>query len=106
MPGFETRDGVPQRRQLDVGVERVHISPMAMSHEFLAHICDHAKLDQSRVEGMAQIVETVVRNPGTAEGSRPTGLEVFQRDPFVGEERPRRLASCQEHLIDPIGHRD
>ena len=88
MPGLEARNSVPQQWQLDVGVERMHISPMAVSHEFLAHICDHACLDQTRVEGVAQIVKPVVWNPGTAESPCPSGLEVFERAPLVGEERP------------------
>jgi len=74
VPGFEAHDGVPQGGQLDVGIERMHISPMAVAHEFFAHVGDHACLDQSRVEGMAQIVETIVRNPGTAERPRPPGF--------------------------------
>ena len=88
VPGFEAHDGVPQGGQLDVGIERMHISPMAVAHEFFAHVGDHASFDQSRVERVAQIVETIVRNPGAAECPRPAGLKVFERTPFVGEERP------------------
>lgn len=88
MPGFEAHDGVPQGGQLDVGIERMHISPMAVAHEFFAHVRDHACLDQARVEGVAQIVEAAVWNSRTPDGCRPGGLDPAQRHSLEGEYKP------------------
>lgn len=106
MPGVEARDCGPERGQLDVGIERVHVSPMAVTHEFLAHIRDHASFNQSRVEGVAKIVKSVVRNPGTAQGPCPTGFEVFEWAAFVGKYWSGGLARCREQGVDPVGHGD
>ena len=70
MPGLETQDRVPEQWQLDVGVERVNVAARTVAHEFLADIGDDASFDQTRVEGVAEVVETAVRNAARRSAAR------------------------------------
>ena len=42
MPRLEALDCLPERGQLDVGIERVHVSAATVAHEFLADVGDDA----------------------------------------------------------------
>src|SRR6266702_3312640 len=106
VPGFKTRYGVSQDGQLDVGINGVNVTTPAMPHEFLAYVRDHPDLDESRVEGMAEIMEAVVRNTCAANGRRPAGLQIAEGCSLIGEEQSRWFPKLGQEFKGPIRERN
>ena len=79
MPCLEALYGVAQSGQFDVGVHGMHVTAPAVAHEFLADVGDDADFGKARVEGVAEVVEAVMREPGAAERALPRGLDPMDR---------------------------
>ena len=63
-PNLEFPDGFTLCRELDVGVRCVDFRARRVAHERHANFLQDAGLHQTRVEGVAEIVETHVAYPG------------------------------------------
>ena len=86
-----------------MGVDGMNIPTAAVSHEFLAHICDHSGLDQTGVEGVAEIMKPIVGNSCAAKGGRPSGLQTPERRSLIGEEQSPIVEAGQEiEETDPL----
>src|SRR5208337_2224701 len=70
-PGFELADSKALHRQLDMGVEGIHVFARRVAHEGLAHVGHHAGFHEPRVERVAKIVKPEVADARAADGCLP-----------------------------------
>src|SRR5579872_5342704 len=100
-PNLEFPDGFPLSRQLDVGVRCVNFRARRMAHERHANFLQDAGLHQTRVEGMAKIVEAHMADPGVFERGFPRTLDDADLLAFVSEDNSLVAAILCEPLEQP-----
>jgi hypothetical protein len=93
VPRFEFPDGIPQERQPDVRINRVHIPSTRVTHQFLPDVDEYLALDETGIEGMTQIVKAIRWEPGTAKRRLPRGLDPMDWLVLIGEDCAGRFAN-------------
>lgn len=105
-PRFEFPDRFALRRKLDVGVGGVNAFAAGMPHEGFADLLHHARFHESCIEGVAEIMEPVVTDPGPADGGLPGAFHGFEGTVFEQEDRPLGLWSYREEVREPPRERN
>lgn len=90
-PGFELPDRFALHRQLDVGVNGVHIFAARMTHERLADVLHDARFHEPRIERVAEVMEAVVADARAADRGLPRGFDLLNRVVVKRENQPRSL---------------
>ncbi len=73
-----------------------------MPHERLADFLHHSRLHESRVEGMAEVVEAEVPDSRPADGGLPSGLDQVNGPALIGEEKAFLLSLIDKELVDSL----
>src|ERR1019366_3728989 len=77
-----------------------------MAHEGLPHFLHHPGFHEPRVEGVAQIVKSVVTNSCSADRRCPCGFDPMERTTFEEKYEPLLLRSRREEFKETGGERD
>lgn len=90
-PYFELADCVALHRQLDMDVGGVHVLAGGVPHQGFADFLQDAGFHHSAVEGVPQVVEAVVTNPGAPDGRLPGRLDLADGLAVEGKDQSFRF---------------
>ena len=102
-PAFELFDGLPLHGKLDVGVNGVDSRTLGMTHQRHADFLQDAGLHQSRIKGVAEIVETNVADFGVFQCRLPRALHDADRSAVEVDHEAFSLAALKQMLVQPFG---
>ena len=77
-----------------------------MAHEGLPHFLHHPGFHEPSVEGVAQIVKSVVTDFRSADRRRPCGFDPMERPAFEEEHESLFLPRRREEFKEASGERD
>ena len=97
-PEFELPDGLALYRQLDVGVDGIHILSRGVAHERPSHILDHACLHQPGIKAVSQLMEEKVTREGSLNEMVPCGFVIGFASAFVGKDAADTLSHRKQSL--------
>ena len=89
---------------MDIG--GVHILTRGVPHQGFADFLQDAGFHHSAVEGVPEVVEAVVTNPGAADGRHPGRLDLADGLAFEGKNPSFRFLLCPKELEEAPGEGD